>query len=451
MGSTVLTHGVSSMNERTSGKLHNYKIIPSESSYLIYFTVVKPLLPILLVLISSTLFGQIRQSTINVRIDSTHTRPALLALPDSYSGSQGRYPLILFLHGFDEAGQELSKIYRNDNAGGPAWFIANRKWPASFLNPADGQRYQFIVCSPQSGTYSISSTQIPYILSDVMKTYRIDSSRIYITGITAGGDGVISYAAKLGVTPRIKPAAIVPMSAAINPPQQAWARTMVEDEVKVWAFGSDPADLYGKMTHSLLNFVEGVQPSAGHFTNYEGGRCCWNRFYDPEYREDIDGKKMNIYEWMLQYKRESGGAKKPVLVSNNNKPRAYILKPDEHGYLLLDNTNRMYQPGDTLLLSGVFKSISINNLSGSPKQYIVISNVPGQQLIVGDSTWNGGSYAHALGFGNCHYIRLGGTQKQLFKITGSNTSAADGSGFLRGRPILTWLLASCLTILLYTT
>lgn len=417
------------MNGQVYGKLHCHKIIPVILSYFIYFTAVKPLLPILFILLGSTLFGQVRQSTITVRIDSTRTRPALLALPDSYSGSQGRYPLIIFLHGYDEAGQDVAKLYRSPDAGGPSWFIANRKWPASFLNPADGQRYQFIVLSPQNNSYSITATQLPQIISDVIKNYRIDSSRIYITGITAGGDAAVSYVAKLGVTPAIRPAAIVPMSAAINPPQQAWARTLVQDSVKIWAFGSDPADLYGKMTQSLVKFAQGLQPSSARFTNYDGGRCCWNRFYDPGYREEIDGKKMNIYEWMLQYKREAGTGKKTALASNNNKPKAYILKADEQGHLLVDNSNRLYQPGDTLLLSGAFKSISINNLSGSPKQYIVISNVPGQPVHIGDSTWSGGSYAHALGFGNCHYIRLGGTRKQLFNITGSNSTAADAGGF----------------------
>lgn len=106
--------------------------------------------------------------------------------------------------------------------------------------------------------------------------------------------------------------------------------------------------------------------------------------------------------------------------------RSYILKPDAHGYLVV---NGGYKPGDTLYLSGYFKSVAIYNLSGAASNNIIITNLPGQTLIIGDSTWSGGAWAQALIFRGCHFIEVRGTSKSNFLIVGSNSTKLDGNGY----------------------
>ena len=453
------------------------------------------ILLILLILARISIQAQGIQKEISVSIGTVERCPALLALPDDYSTTSGRYPLIVFLHGKGEASDpaNLSKIYKSTTAGGPANFIARGLWPSSFTNPADGKAYKFIVVSPQAKGYSTSSSQLMYLLSDLVNTYRIDTNRIYLTGLSAGGDGVVKYTSN--VTPsgspmstRFKPAAIVPMSAAAGMPQPAWIQQTIKDSVKVFGFGSE-TDLHGIHTHLYITGAyggnNGPPPPGlganGRFKAYTGGHCCWGTYYNPAFKESINGKLMNIYEWMLQYSRNPAlppvtnpppvpnvsplaKAAQAVLlpadsvllvgtgadsdgsivkyewstvsgatpaVPTHAKPggRSFILKADAQGYLVIDNAGGTYRPGDTIYLNGYFKSVAISNMKGAADNFITVRNVPGQTTIVGDSTWSGGAWAQGLVFRNCHFIEVSGTHKNNFKIVGSNSTAKDSRGY----------------------
>jgi hypothetical protein len=102
--------------------------------------------------------------------------------------------------------------------------------------------------------------------------------------------------------------------------------------------------------------------------------------------------------------------------------RQFTLVPDANGRLIIDNKSGAYQPGDVLNLKGAFKAIYISNMSGKQTAPIVIQNLPGTNVTVGNPSWNGGSYAQALAFSNCHYIRVGGSSKTAFVINGSTQS-----------------------------
>ncbi len=50
------------------------------------------------------------QTTINVHVNSSQTRPALLYLPNDYNSTTTQYPLLVFLHGKGERGENLQNI-----------------------------------------------------------------------------------------------------------------------------------------------------------------------------------------------------------------------------------------------------------------------------------------------------------------------------------------------------
>lgn len=238
------------------------------------------------------------------------TYQALLHKPNDYDTTTKKYPLLVFLHGKGESTGDLSAIYNNAGAGGPAYFIEHGQWPASFTNPADGLPYKFIVLSPQAlGTdWSASAYSLDYMIRFMVSNYRVDTNRIYITGLSAGGAGIVEYAGHGTVNgapynARYKVAAFVPMSQAYGEPTQAMCNSIVADSVHTWGFGSPASDIHGENTLRLINKINLVKPGYGLWTNYSGGHCCWNNFYTPAYHETIGSTSMNIYEWMLSFYR----------------------------------------------------------------------------------------------------------------------------------------------------
>src|ERR1700733_4506349 len=113
-------------------------------------------------------------------------------VPPDYNPAK-KYPLIIFLHGSGEGGDGISGLNNLLNQGLP-WWIA-RGFSPSAVNPVDGKTYEFIVVSPQAPSaweWSYQYLEIQYILPNVLSRYSIDQSRIYITGLSAGGSGTWS-------------------------------------------------------------------------------------------------------------------------------------------------------------------------------------------------------------------------------------------------------------------
>jgi predicted peptidase len=112
-------------------------------------------------------------------------------LPNTYTAdTTTRYPLIVFLHGVGETGDGVGGLYSLLNTALPQT-IANG-WDPEAINPVDGQNYKFIVVSPQAPTaagWSYQWNSIQYILPDIVSRYRVDTSRVYVTGLSAGGNG----------------------------------------------------------------------------------------------------------------------------------------------------------------------------------------------------------------------------------------------------------------------
>lgn len=83
------------------------------------------------------------------------------------------------------------------------------------------------------------STDVYYFLNYTVANYSVDTDRIYMTGLSAGGRTTVNYAEGAASTddpvsgsqrPFI-PAAIVPMSEAGNSPIQSEANAIVADNI----------------------------------------------------------------------------------------------------------------------------------------------------------------------------------------------------------------------------
>jgi predicted peptidase len=203
-----------------------------------------------------------------------------LFLPKAYAASADeKFPLIIFLHGSGERGDDLAKV----KVHGPPKIVDT------------DPNFPFIVVSPQAPEgerWEIA--KLDALLAEVRKTYRIDESRIYLTGLSMGGFGTWDWAiARPGLF-----AAIAPVCGRSDVSRAAALKDM-----SVWAFhgDNDPAvDMSGS-----FDMVAAVRKAGGNprLTIYpDTGHDSWTRTYaDPA-----------LYYWFLQHRRAVEVSKAPA-------------------------------------------------------------------------------------------------------------------------------------------
>lgn len=111
------------------------------------------------------------------------------------------------------------------------------------------------------------------------------------------------------------------------------------------------------------------------------------------------------------------------------KGKEYTLVPDADGRLVIDGSKSPYKEGDALNLKGRFYAIYISNLSGAAGNPIIIRNLNGTPVTIGNPNWNGGSWAEAFSLVNCHYIKVGGISAKSDFILDCSTQAARDAYF----------------------
>ncbi len=195
----------------------------------------------------------------------------LLYLPENYNTSS-KWPLLLFLHGSGERGEDIEKV----KVHGPPKLIAN------------GKSFPFIVVSPQCPEGQLwSITDLDALLNEISENYKVDPDRIYVTGLSMGGFGTWELAIKY---PN-RFAAIAPVCGGGN--------FRLVNELKnlpIWVFhGAKDNVVPLKSSQEMVDALEKAGGNA-KFTVYpEAGHDSWTETYDnPE-----------LYEWFLKQNRKT--------------------------------------------------------------------------------------------------------------------------------------------------
>lgn len=201
----------------------------------------------------------------------------LIYLPKGYDqDTEKKWPLILFLHGAGERGDDLEKV----KIHGPPKIVEK------------GRDLPFIVISPQCPADSWwEPFPLNALLDEVQERYRVDPDRVYLTGLSMGGFGTWELAARYPE----RFAAIAPICGGGN---RLLAGRL--KNIPVWAFhgDKDPVVPVGRTDE----MVEALQRAGGQvkYTRYPGVQHdSWTAAYaNPE-----------LYEWFLSHER---GKKRPA-------------------------------------------------------------------------------------------------------------------------------------------
>lgn len=193
----------------------------------------------------------------------------LLFLPAGYQTSKEKFPLMLFLHGAGESGSDLQKV----KAHGPPKIVETKN------------DFPFILVSPQSPGRGWNPDTLTALLDEVIGQYRVDKTRVYLTGLSMGGYGTWSLAA---AHPE-KFAAIAPICGGGN---VADARKLARLPIWVFHGAKDPV----VPVERSKEMVEAVKAAGGDvkFTVYpEAQHDSWTETYNNP----------QLYEWFLQHKK----------------------------------------------------------------------------------------------------------------------------------------------------
>jgi predicted peptidase len=203
----------------------------------------------------------------------------LLFLPKDYGKKDQAWPLILFLHGAGERGDNLEVVKKH----GPPKIVEQKP------------DFPFIVVSPQcpgNSWWTEENDALLALLDDMIARYRVDPDRIYLTGLSMGGYGTW----KLASDRANRFAAIVPICGGGEPRRAMRLRNM-----PVWVFhgGKDPV-VPVKESEDMVNALKKAGNKEVKFTVYpEAQHDSWVEAYNTQ----------ELYDWLLQHKRVPGAEK----------------------------------------------------------------------------------------------------------------------------------------------
>jgi len=202
----------------------------------------------------------------------------LIYLPPDYD-KKDAWPLLLFLHGAGERGNDLELVKKH----GPPKLIEA------------GQDFPMVVVSPQCPSDQWwEPVSLSALLDEITAKHRIDKDRVYVTGLSMGGFGTWALAAH---TPD-RFAAIAPICGGGEP---ITARRI--KHIPAWVFhGAKDQVVPLERSEEMVKALE-AQGGKVKFTVYpDAGHDSWSATYgDPQFST-----------WLLAQKRDPSAKLRPA-------------------------------------------------------------------------------------------------------------------------------------------
>lgn len=242
-----------------------------------------------------------------------------------YNNANEKFPLLIYIHGLGELGNGSSDLNKVLVSGTPNQ-INNGQFPASFN--VNGQTFKFIVIAPQftnNPWIGHVNTFIDYIVSH----YKVDVNRIYLSGFSMGGGTCWAYAGEnLSYGSRI--AAIAPTAGAWQP-SITICQNMAALNMPILAFHNSgdnivPAYWTDFFVDNTNNSSTPPTPMAKKIIYNSNAHYVSQAFelnLNANGQYDFPGK--NIYEWMLNFKRNTNVVPLQLLDFNASKQQNKTL------------------------------------------------------------------------------------------------------------------------------
>lgn len=219
--------------------------------------------------------------TFEGQISKTVHLDYLLFLPNDYGNDPHvKWPLILFLHGMGERGNDLELVKKH---GIPRVVEQQPDFP-------------FITISPQCPMDSFWTNELDALkalLDDVAARYAVDTGRIYLTGLSMGGYGSWHLATECPE----RFAAVAPICGG----GMFWAgfpeRVRALKNVPIWAFhGAKDTVVPLEESEKMVKALKAVGGDVRLTVYPDADHDSWTRTYNnPE-----------LYRWFLRNRRNRG-------------------------------------------------------------------------------------------------------------------------------------------------
>jgi|SRR3989339_223286 len=221
----------------------------------------------------ATMKAQQAGSQFKQQINGSFQLQYLVYLPQNYQ-PQGneKYPMILFLHGSGERGDSIELV----KAWGPPKIAEEKGLP-------------FIVVSPQCPNgiwWNALLLPLRELLDQTIQDYNVDTSRIYLTGMSMGGFGTFALA-------QAYPdyfAAIAPVCGGGTPGMVKFIKN-----VPTWVFHGQDDDVV--LPKNSILMVDALKEAGAEvkFTLYPGvNHGSWI----PAYNDS------GIFDWFLEHRKQ---------------------------------------------------------------------------------------------------------------------------------------------------
>lgn len=209
---------------------------------------------------------------LRARTDNLYRPQYLSWLPDGYNADPAkRWPLIVFLHGAGERGNDVAMVAKNGLAKNVA---VHNDLPAIVIAPQ---------CPAQEWWLPSALNRM---LDEVMLKYRVDPDRVYLTGLSMGGFGTWAWS----MTNPERFAALVPVCGGGDPDGAKRLKGL-----PIWAFHGGQDEVVPLRGSECM--VEAVWATGGNarLTIYpDTGHDSWTAAYsEPE-----------LYPWLFAQQRQ---------------------------------------------------------------------------------------------------------------------------------------------------
>ena len=268
-----------------------------------------------LLLMSSHLFSQYRSLTAypSVQIDPL-IGGFYVSLPPNYKSGPKGYPLLVMLHGAGEIADGSARTLPPLLNTGPLKQInlqVNKGQLANFRDPVvvNGKSYNFIVVAPEFNAWPQAGGEqraVNAMIDYAIQHFRVDTTKIYLTGLSMGGGITWEYAGTEGSTCAKRLAAILVVAGASIPNAQRGA-AMAAAHLPVWAtHNAIDSSVPNTFTFGYIQAMKdaGANPAPIMTIFNRSGHGGWPETYgDVNVPPCVNGQGLTPYQWMLQYRR----------------------------------------------------------------------------------------------------------------------------------------------------